>query len=236
MDNEAVQQPKQTADALSGMHALPMDVGLQLRISRWRTLWREEQRWPWADSLAYTYLRYERIDSALRYARWLVAQADRAALRKGALHVYNAHRLHVDSSQQRSLGEEARQHLTAALRHYPNEYALRVKAALTHLRGPAPMRGIRILQQLHKEAPDDPDVLFSLGRLSLQTGQYQKGEEKLKKLLRLHPKHLEGLLYLGRYLMQNERASEGRSLLVRAKVVTTQPAVLQMIDSYLKGN
>ena len=98
------------------------------------------------------------------------------------------------------------------------------------------MQGIRQLQSLYTTAPEDLDVLLALGRLSLQTGQYKKGEEKLRKLLQLHPTHVEGSLYLGRYLVQNGKEAEGRALLIRARKQSQDPAMQQILDNYLKTN
>ena len=234
VDNESERVSSGTA--IPFVHELQMDVGLRMQILRWKSLWQQSGEWKWADSLAYTYLQYSRIDSALRYSREMMAIEVPEALRRSALHTYRAYDLSTDSSRWQSLAQEARQSLTAASHLYPKDYALRVKVALTYLRSRRPMQGIQLLSQLQKEAPEAPDVLFHLARLSLQTGQYKKGEEKLRKLLQLYPSHVEGMLYLGRYLMQNKKVSEGQSLLKQARSITSDPALLQIINEQLLNN
>ena len=95
------------------------------------------------------------------------------------------------------------------------------------------MRGISALQRLYKQAPEDPFVLFALGRLSLETGQRAKGEEKFKKLLQLHPSHPEGMLYLGCYWVQNGKKEAGRALLVRARALSSDPGWQQAVEECL---
>lgn len=218
------------ADSIEDTHMLTMDWTLRLQLTGWHRRWQETQHWIWADSLAHSYLQYHRIDTALYYARILGQSDASAALRKGALYLYRAYDLAQDSS----LAVEARTYLEAAISRYPKDYTLRVQQALTYLRSDEPMQGIRMLKALEAKAPEDPSVLFALGRLSLQTGQYQKGEEKLRKLLELYPKHVEGMLYLGRYFMQNQRLSEGQAILKQARRISTDPALLKIVDIYLK--
>ena len=217
------------------IHKLPMSVDLRMQLLDWKTNWQEEKNWKWADSLAYVYLRYERTDSALRFVSELERSKDEEAKRKAALYLYQAYVLSTDSIRKQELGSKARAKLVEASALFPNDYVLQVNTALTYIDGPNPMKGIRLLQELYREVPEDPDVLLALGRLSLQTAQYKKGEEKLRKLLKLHPTHTKGSLYLGRYLMQNGKETEGRSLLELARSQVQDPAMQQIFDTYLNN-
>jgi len=51
-----------------------------------------------------------------------------------------------------------------------------------------PMKGIQMLLALIKEEPANTDVMFHLGRLAIQTGQFEKAEERLKAAEKLNPK------------------------------------------------
>ena len=227
VDNEA---ERLATTPLSDVHTLSMDANLKMRVLRWRTQWQETQSWVWADSLAYIYLQYREIDSALYYARQMKAED---AVPRAAVHFFRAYDLSTDSSQWASLAEEARSWLRSAIELDPPAYDLRVELALSYLRGPDPMQGIQLLKQLEREVPHHPKVLFQLGRLALETGQHTKGEENLRKLLELYPLHTEGMLYLGRYLKEEGRG-EGIQLLERAKELCSDPALLQIINESLK--
>ena len=210
VDNEA---ERLKADHRPDLHLLSMDTDLRMRILRWKEQWRATRSWRWADSLAYTYLQYRQIDSAVYYARQIRKTHEKDAAARSAIHLFRAYDLSTDSSQWSSLVHEARAQLQAAIQLHPEAYDLRVKLALSYLRGPQPMQGIQLLKQLQKEVPHHPEVLFQLGRLALETGQYPKGEKNLRKLLEFYPSHTEGMLYLGRYLIEQNQQAEGVQLL-----------------------
>ena len=48
-----------------------------------------------------------------------------------------------------------------------------------------PMKGVLMLIDLNKENPDNPAVLFQLGRLALGTNQLEKAVERLEKVIEL---------------------------------------------------
>ena len=48
-----------------------------------------------------------------------------------------------------------------------------------------PMKGVQILLQLKEKYPESASVFRALGRLAIQTGQYQRAEERLKRALEL---------------------------------------------------
>ncbi len=76
----------------------------------------------------------------------------------------------------------------------PEEIQHRINLALLYTEQPAaetPMQGILMLVDLNKQYPDDPAVLFHLGRLAIQTGQTEKALERLTKASELRPTHRE---------------------------------------------
>lgn len=50
-----------------------------------------------------------------------------------------------------------------------------------------PMKGIMMLLDLNKKYPENAGVLFQLGRLGIQTGQYEKAIARLENALQLEP-------------------------------------------------
>lgn len=52
-----------------------------------------------------------------------------------------------------------------------------------------PMKGILMLRQLSEDHPENPSVLFQLGRLSLGTNQLEKAVSRLTKVVELVPQH-----------------------------------------------
>ena len=74
----------------------------------------------------------------------------------------------------------------------PGELSHRINLALTYVEFPAsddPMKGILLLRELDEQNPDNPAVLFQLGRLSIRTGQWERAVERLERVVELAPDH-----------------------------------------------
>ncbi|MBK6947254.1 MAG: tetratricopeptide repeat protein [Haliscomenobacter sp.] len=59
-----------------------------------------------------------------------------------------------------------------------------------------PMKGIQMLLDLNQNNPDQPGVLFHLGRLAMRTGQFDKAAERLEKTVSLDPARSEAFCLL----------------------------------------
>lgn len=73
----------------------------------------------------------------------------------------------------------------------PSDLSAKVNLALCYVERPpeeSPMKGILLLLDYDKQFPDNPMVLFHLGRLGLQTGQYEKAIRRLEKVIQIAPK------------------------------------------------
>lgn len=74
----------------------------------------------------------------------------------------------------------------------PGQIQHRLNLALLYTEMPPqdnPMKGILMMVNLNKENPDEPAVLFHLGRLAIQTGQNEKAVERLRQAASLRPEH-----------------------------------------------
>lgn len=74
----------------------------------------------------------------------------------------------------------------------PENTAHQVNLALVYTRQPPkenPMKGIQMLLQLNKEQPENVLVLVNLGRLAIQTGQFDRAEARLQKALEVDPEN-----------------------------------------------
>lgn len=72
----------------------------------------------------------------------------------------------------------------------PKNVQHRINHALCSVEHPPkenPMKGILELINLNKTHPDNASVLYQLGRLGIQTGQFEKAVGRLKKALELEP-------------------------------------------------
>ncbi len=73
----------------------------------------------------------------------------------------------------------------------PDKVEHQINKALCYVEAPLqnnPMQGVLSLIELDKKYPNNPKVLFNLGRLSMQTGQYDKAIERLNAVLAIDNK------------------------------------------------
>ena len=59
-----------------------------------------------------------------------------------------------------------------------------------------PMKGILMLIDINKENPDNVSTLLALGRLAIQTGQYDRAQVRLEKVVELLPENTQAYCYL----------------------------------------
>jgi tetratricopeptide (TPR) repeat protein len=72
----------------------------------------------------------------------------------------------------------------------PETVSHRINLALAFTDSPPadnPMKGILMLRELDTQYPDNPSVLFHLGRLAVQTGQWDRAVERLSRSVELNP-------------------------------------------------
>ena len=99
-----------------------------------------------------------------------------------------------ESNEKEHAVNKSRQVLENALSMSPENINTKINLALTYVEAPLednPMKGILMLVGLNKEHPENTSVLFQLGRLSIQTGQFDKAVARLTKVVELRPTFLE---------------------------------------------
>ena len=97
--------------------------------------------------------------------------------------------------------DHAVQAFESAISINPSNIAHKVNLALCYTENPPqdnPMRGILMLVELNKEFPDNVLVLNNLGRLAINTGQFDRALERLEKALSLEPENTTSICLLSR--------------------------------------
>ena len=86
----------------------------------------------------------------------------------------------------------SRQAFENAISLDPENMENRINLALSYVDFPLeenPMKGILMLVELNKQYPDNVSILTQLGRLSIQTNQFDKAVERLSRILELDPEN-----------------------------------------------
>jgi tetratricopeptide (TPR) repeat protein len=227
----ATQQP----DTVSKAHAPVSEVD-QSKIIRLRHQLETKKSPIFADSLWQLYTSIGKFDSAAWFAEQSASflKTTDSYLRAGNSY-YDAFSLALEQEKQAQLALKAREFFGKALEANPKLYDAKGKMAMTYIGGGAPpMQGIRMLREVATEDPTNEFALFSLGTLSIQSGQYDRAIEWLTKLVAVNPNHLQGQVFLGVALANTNKKDEARAQFEKARKMTTDPSVIATIDSYLK--
>lgn len=133
--------------------------------------------------------------------------------------------------------------ITFALRSYEeavqkdgSDVELKIKLADAYVQGSQePMKGIGMLRQLADSLPDNVPVLLALGRLSMQSGQFDKAKDRLKKVLRLEPQNTEALYFMAITEAQLGHNDEAIRLFEMCKLIVNNKDFNKEIDEIVKS-
>ena len=117
----------------------------------------------------------------------------------------------------------------------PDESRHKVNLGLCYVEGgKQPMRGIVMIRDILEKEPENVLVLYTLGRLSVQSGQTEKAIERLSAVVRLDPEHLNGRYLLAQSLMMAGRKEEARMNFEEALKLASNENVKKDIKNILK--
>lgn len=197
---------------------------------------KNEKKSIFADSLWFLYTKSGQFDSAAWFAEESASflKTTESYLRTGNAY-YEAYSYAVEQDKQRQMGVKTREFLGKALEADPKLYDAKAKMAMTWMTsGEPPMKGILMLREVATDDPKNEFALFSLGMLSMQSQQHDRAVDWLTKLVDVNPNHIQGQVFLGVALASAGNKQKARTQLEKAKKMSTDPAVIATIDSYLK--
>jgi eukaryotic-like serine/threonine-protein kinase len=83
-------------------------------------------------------------------------------------------------------------------------------------------KALAALEAVAKVSPNDTDILFELGTLYENSGQFKQAHDNFAKLLARDPKSIDALLANGRVLVRLQQANESLEFLTLALTLSTQ--------------
>jgi tetratricopeptide (TPR) repeat protein len=195
----------------------------------------DEKNAIFADSLQGLYAQAGQFDSAAWFGEKAATffKTTESFLKVGNS-FYKAYTFAMDPQKQKMLAEKTREYLGKVIEVNPKNYEVRINVAMTYLSTGGPMQGIRQLKDVISEDPKNELALFNLGMLSIQSGQNKKAIDWLKKLEEVNPKHIQGQMLLGVAYMNDGQSKEARAQFEKVKKMNNDPAIKDMVDSYLK--
>jgi tetratricopeptide (TPR) repeat protein len=103
----------------------------------------------------------------------------------------------------------------------PENVEYRVNKAVCYAEKPDsddPMKGIMMLLDLDRNYPEQPSVLNTLAYYGLQTGQVEKAEGRLMKVLEIEPDNRRANCLMARLLRENGREAEAEPYSAKCKL------------------
>ena len=101
----------------------------------------------------------------------------------------------------------------------PNNPDYRLNLATAYIKYPTdnPMQGILMMRDLEKQFPDYLPVKLTLAQLSIQTGQWDKAEERLRKLIQDYPNQKDAYCLLADVLVEKGKPEEAEKVRLNCK-------------------
>ena len=238
VENDA-EMSSPTAASANGAGHQEVPTGLQQTINQYRTQLAggvtDQKTAIFADSLAELYQNAGRYDSAAAYFEQAASFiGTEASILKSAEAYYQAFSFSVDNAKSKVLAEKARQFFSALLEKKPAQPDLKVKLAMTFMVSEGPMQGIAMLREVLEKYPEHEQALLNMGILSIRSGQFAKAIDWLRRLDKAHPENVEGQMLLGAAYAGAGEKEKAREQYERARKMTTDPAVQQQLDAYVK--
>ena len=125
--------------------------------------------------------------------------------------------------------------LSEALALNPDNDTTKLALASAYIEGTgAPMSGVAILREMVAKDPDHIPANLMLGRLSIQSAQYDKAVARLEHVLKIEPKNREAMYFLAEaYKGKGEKEKAVRTFRELEGIVNN-PDFTKDIEAYIK--
>ncbi|MFY0626430.1 MAG: tetratricopeptide repeat protein [Reichenbachiella sp.] len=187
-----------------------------------------------ADSLATIYLLYNYLDSAEAYADQILDfDSDyESQVRAGEI-FFQLYGVSADLVKTKNYASKAAICFETALIEEKNP-DLESKLAMTKVVTSNPMEGIMMLRKVLEEYPENKTALYSMGVLSMQSGQYEKAVERFEKLMVIDKTNDQAAYYLAVSYFETGNNIKSQEWFEKIKTLSGDPAILESTDQYLK--
>ncbi len=96
------------------------------------------------------------------------------------------------------------------------------------------MQGVQLLLGVVREDPNNVSALLMLGRLAIQSGQWDKAIERFTHVLQQDPQNTEALYFVAEAYKGKGDRTKAVEYFERAKKVVNNPEFSRDVDAYLK--
>jgi len=126
--------------------------------------------------------------------------------------------------------------LEQSLKINPNNEETKLALATGYIEGTGePMRGVQILLAITREKPDDIPANLLLGRMSIQSGQFDKAVGRFETILKVEPENKEAMYFLAQAYEGKGDKKKAIELLEKCKKVVNDPGFSNEIDQHINS-
>jgi len=126
--------------------------------------------------------------------------------------------------------------LEQSLKIDPDNEDTKLALATGYIEGTGePMRGVQILLAITREKPDDIPANMLLGRMSIQSGQFDKALGRFETVLKQEPENKEALYFLAQAYEGKGDKKKAIELLEKCKQIVNDPGFSKEIDQHINS-
>lgn len=126
--------------------------------------------------------------------------------------------------------------LERSLKINPDNEDTKLALATCYIEGTGePMRGVQILLAITREKPDDIPANMLLGKMSIQSGQFDKAVGRFETVLKKEPENTEALYFLAQAYEGKGDKKRTIELLEECKRIVNKPEFSRDIDQHISS-
>ena len=187
------------------------------------------------DSLMGVFIQINKYDSAAFYAeRYAQSFNTLSHWQKAGDAYFEAFTFALDKAKIDMLGQKARSAYEQVLEKQPNNVDVKHNVAMTLVSSSSPMQGIMMLREIIEIDPSNQKALMSMGRMSIQTGQFENAVQRFETLINYYPEHIEGNFFLGVCYFETSQNVKAKAQFEKVKTLGASEQVLTAANEYLE--
>ncbi len=140
-----------------------------------------------------------------------------------------------EPSTRKWLAIEAIECFNKALKINPNNTDTKIALATCYTEGTGEtMKGVSLLREVTKTDSNNISANIILGKLAIQSGQFDKAKKRLELVLSIKPDNTEAMYFLAEAYKGSGNKEKAISLFEQCKALVNNPDFTKEIDNYIK--
>ncbi len=146
-----------------------------------------------------------------------------------------AYTLALDPGKVENMADKTRTAYSNALKFDPGNLYAKTNTALTYVNSQNPMRAIAILREVLDQQPSYVPAILSLGKLSMQSQQFDKAADRFKEVLKIDKENIDAKIGLAYSYIELGNSADAKALLNEILVLDIDPIVKDEVRKTLNN-